>query len=155
MKKVLLVAIGSMLIYSCNNKKEEVATDIHTDTEATMHDENHDHDSSDAIRLNNSQKWVVNEEMKPFVMKGEELVNTYINKKQSDYKTLAKEIKVQNDQLIKSCTMDGESHDQLHKWLHPHLELTQKLEKSTDAAQAEMTVLELQKSYKQYHEYFN
>ena len=89
MKKVLLVAIGSMLIYSCNNKKEEeVAVDAHTEIEATMHDEEHEGDSSEAIRLNNSQKWVVNDEMKPFVMKGEELVTTYIDKKQSDYKKL-------------------------------------------------------------------
>ena len=155
MKKVLLVAIGSMLIYSCNNKKDEAAMDAHTDTEATMHDENHEHESTDVIRLNNSQKWVVNNEMKPFVMKGEELVNAYITKKQTDYKTLAKELKSQNDQLIKSCTMDGESHDELHKWLHPHLELTKKLEEETDSVKAEAIVLELQKSYQQYHEYFN
>lgn len=155
MKKVLLVAIGSMLIYSCNNKKEEAPIDVHTEAEATMHDENHGQDLSDAIRLNNNQKWMVNNEMKPFVMKGEELVNTYINKKQTDYKTLAKELKMQNDQLIKSCTMEGESHDELHKWLHPHLELTKKLEEEKDPAKAEATVLELQKSYQQYHEYFN
>lgn len=154
MKKVLLVAIGSMLIYSCNNKKEEVVTDMNMETEAAMH-EDHELESSDAIRLNNNEKWTVNNEMKPFVMKGEQLVNTYIETKSSDYKTLAQDLKSQNDQLIKSCTMDGASHDELHKWLHPHLKLTEKLATEADAAQAEATVLELQNSYKQYHEYFN
>ncbi len=155
MKKVFLVAIGSMLIYSCNNKKEEMATDAHTDVEATMHDEHMEHDANGAIAMNNGEKWIVNEEMKPFVMKGEQLVNDYNESKASDYKKLATELKAQNDQLIKSCTMDGASHDELHKWLHPHLELTQKLEKETDAIAANATVMELQNSYKQYHEYFN
>ncbi len=155
MKKVLLIAIGSMLILSCNNKKEDVTMDSHTEMEATMHDEHAMGDTSEAIRLNNNEKWMVNTEMKPFVMKGEQLVNTYKESKGTDYKALASKLKTQNDQLIKSCTMDGASHDELHKWLHPHLELTQKLEKETDATAADATVRELQNSYKQYHEYFN
>ena len=155
MKKVLLMAIGSVLIYSCNDKKVEATPDMHNEIEMTMHDEHHDQDASKAIGLNKGQKWVVNDEMKPFVMKGEQLVNTYLEKKQTDYKTLAKEVKAENNQLIISCTMDGESHDELHKWLHPHLELVKELENATNPAQADAIVLNLQKSYQQYHEYFN
>ena len=152
MKKVLLIAIVSLLLLSCNNKKEELAKDAHT--EAAMHNDE-GLESSEGIRLNNNQKWDVNNEMKPFVVKGEQLVNTYLNTKETDYKKLVVELNYQNEQLIKSCTMDGASHDELHKWLHPHLELTQKLEKQIDSETAVSTVLDLQKSYMQYHEYFN
>ncbi|WP_318640280.1 hypothetical protein [Flavobacterium ardleyense] len=155
MKKVLLVAIGSMFIYSCNNKKEDIAVDPNSEVEVKMMDEHLDQDANSAIMMNNGQRWLVNAEMKPFVMKGEQLVNDYTQNKGTDYKMLAEELKSQNNQLIKSCTMDGKSHDELHKWLHPHLKLTEKLEKATDAAMADATVLELQNSYKQYHQYFN
>lgn len=97
----------------------------------------------------------MNEEMKPFVMKGEELVNSYIQDNQTDYKALAQQLIEQNNQLIKSCTMNGKSHDELHKWLHPHLEIVNALEEEKDAAKANEIVLQLQKSYQDYHQYFN
>ena len=152
MKKVFLMAVGSLLIYSCNNKKEDVVVESDHATEATTHD---DHASTDALRLNDKQKWVVNEEMKPFVMKGEELVSTYVDGSNKDYKLLAEQLKSQNEQLIKSCTMDGESHDELHKWLHPHLELTKKLTEETNPETSAVLVNKLQQSYQEYHQYFN
>lgn len=50
--------------------------------------------------------------------------------------------------------MDGKSHDELHKWLHPHLEIVKTLENETDATKANEVVAQLQHSYKEYHEYF-
>lgn len=93
--------------------------------------------------------------MKPFVIKGEELVNNYIKNKKTDYKILAENLKDQNTQLIKSCTMSGKSHDELHKWLHPHLEIVKALENETDEIKAGEIVKQLQHSYQEYHNYFN
>ncbi|MFV0199960.1 hypothetical protein OBJ99_03760 [Empedobacter falsenii] len=92
--------------------------------------------------------------MKPFVSKGEELVNTYIQKNGTDYKLLAEEIKSENSKLIKSCTMKGKSHDELHKWLLPHLEIVKTLEAETDSAKATHAVTNLQQSYQDYHKNF-
>lgn len=92
--------------------------------------------------------------MKPFVVKGEELVNSYIQNNQTDYKALAQQIKDQNNQLIKSCTIDGKSHDELHKWLHPHLELVIVLEKVKDENEAKQIVEKLKQSNELYHQYF-
>ena len=50
--------------------------------------------------------------------------------------------------------MDGKSHDELHKWLHPHLELVKELENSSDENEAKEIVLKLQKSNEMYHQYF-
>ena len=96
---------------------------------------------------------MVNDEMKPFIQKGAELVDAFIADGQSDYKRLAEQVKDQNTQLIKSCTMDGKSHDELHKWLHPHLDLVKRLE--TDSSSAPQIVKQLQDSYRTYHRYFN
>ncbi|HRS09299.1 MAG TPA: hypothetical protein P5221_10745, partial [Bacteroidia bacterium] len=71
MKKVFVLGISILFLWSCNNTTEKS-----TEKQATENHEEHQHDeSSEAIELNNGEKWLVNEEMKPFVMKGEELVN--------------------------------------------------------------------------------
>ena len=151
MKNVFVVGMSVMLLWSCNNSTEKS-----TEKQETENHAEHQHEeSSEAIELNNGEKWLVNEEMKPFVVKGEELVNSYIQNNQTDYKALSQQLKEQNDQLIKSCTMDGKSHDELHKWLHPHLEIVKSLEDETNATKANEIVLQLQQSYQQYHQYFN
>ncbi len=151
MKKVIVLGMSVMLLWSCNNSTEKSTAHQETENHAAHH---HD-ENSEAIELNNGNKWLVNEEMKPFVLKGEELVNSYIQNNESDYKALAEQLKNQNSQLIKSCTMNGKSHDELHKWLHPHLEIVKALENETDATKASEAVLHLQHSYQQYHQYFN
>ena len=151
MKKVIVFGMSLMLLWSCNNSTEKSTT--HQETE--NHAEHRHDESSEAIELNNGEKWLVNEEMKPFVLKGEELANAYIQNNQTDYKALAQKLKDQNSQLIKSCTMDGKSHDELHKWLHPHLEIVKALEDEADASKANEIVSQLQYSYQHYHNYFN
>jgi len=154
MKKTIVLAMSVLLFWSCNNSGKTASsneTEIHSEAQAEhQHDEN-----SEAMELNNGKRWLVNEEMKPFVRKGSELVNTYIQQEQTDFKTLAEQLKEQNNQLVKSCTMTGKSHDELHKWLHPHLEMVKELENQTDAAKANEIVLQLQHSYEAYHQYFN
>lgn len=145
----MLLGMGVMLLWSCNNASEKSTPQQETKTE-------HHHDEKTAaVELNNGEKWIVNEEMKPYVSKGEELVNAYIQNNETDYKTLAKQLNEQNEQLVKSCTMDGKSHDELHKWLHPHLETVKALENETDARKVKEMLLQLQNSYQQYHQYFN
>lgn len=151
MKKVIVFGMAIMLLWSCNNATEK--STMHQETES--HTEHHHDENSEAIELNNGEKWLVNEEMKPFVLKGEELVNEYIQANKTDYKELAVQLKDKNSQLIKSCTMDGKSHDELHKWLHPHLELVKELDNETDAVKAKEIVVKLQNSYQQYQIYFN
>lgn len=150
MKKTIVLGMSVLLFWGCNNAENKITSSEEVET----HTEHHYHESDEAIELNNGEKWLVNEEMKPYVMKGEELVDNYLEEGQSDYKTLAEQLKEQNNQLIKSCTMKGQSHDELHKWLHPHLETVKKLEQETDAGKANEIVLQLQHSYKEYHNYF-
>ena len=149
MKKVLVLAISSFVLWSCNNSSEKAKSNQETKQEEHQHDE-----TSEAVELNIGKKWIVNDEMKPFVAKGEGLVTTYLQSSQTNYNKLAQKLKDQNNQLIKSCTMKGKSHDELHKWLHPHLELVEALGKSTNENEAKGIVLKLQKSNEAYHQYF-
>lgn len=151
MKKILWIALVSFSIMSCNSSPEK--TD--GDATVTLHEEEHHHDDSvEAIELNDGQKWQVNEEMKPFVEAGESSLTTFLNTSSTDFTALAKQLKEQDDALIKSCTMTGKSHDELHKWLHPHLELVEALSKATNEQQASELTAQLKKSFDTYHQYF-
>ncbi|MBK8041708.1 MAG: hypothetical protein IPK21_03040 [Haliscomenobacter sp.] len=110
--------------------------------------------SEGELSLNNGQKWVVNAEMKPHLEQSERILNDYLTQKGADYEKLAADLKVQNDQLIKSCTMKGKSHDVLHQWLHPHMALIENLSEEKDPKQAASIVEELEQSFKTYQNYF-
>lgn len=151
MKSIVVLGISVLFLWSCNNSTKKTTVPQETEHRAEQHSDA----NTQEIELHNGEKWLVNEEMKPFVLKGEELVNVYIQDGKTDYKTLAQQLKNQNNQLIKSCTMEGKSHDELHKWLHPHLEIVKALEGETDTKNANEIVEKLQHSYQQYHQYFN
>ena len=151
MKNNKLYLLGLSLftfgLFSCkNNTTEAIQVDNqHTEIVTTTNEEE--------LMLNNGNKWQVSEAMKPYIQQGEMLVTAYINNNAGDYTTLATQLKEQNSLLIKSCTMTGTAHDELHKWLYPHLGLVKQLEAATtDEAQA--IIQDLQVSYQTYSEFF-
>lgn len=156
MKKttIILCIAAGVFLYSCNSNSTSVTASQQDTVAQKEHHDNEIVESSETIELNKGEKWKVNEEMKPYVIKGSELVNAFIQNKDTDYKKLARQLQEQNNQLIQSCTMDGKSHDELHKWLHPHLELVDKLEKTNDTKEAYEIVHQLVKSYQDYQNYF-
>ncbi len=149
MKKITISLLSlSFFIFSCGNNSHENA-EVHSETAA--HEE-YDHDKAkQSIELNNGQKWKVNTEMIPYVLDAEKAFREYDN---IDYKGLAKKLEEKNQGLIKSCTMDGKSHDELHKWLHPHLELVKSLSEAGEIKNANEIIEQLKESFKTYHTYF-
>lgn len=109
---------------------------------------------AEALKLNAGQKWAINAEMKPHIEQGEIILKDYLAQNNTDHKKLSDVLKIQNDQLIKSCTMKGPSHDELHKWLHPHLDLVKQLTQADDAQKAQSLVAQLEKSFQTFHNYF-
>lgn len=103
------------------------------------------------IELNDGQKWEVNQEMKPPLERSEIALNKYDGK---DYEILAEQLKANNDELVKSCTMKGKSHDELHKWLHPHMKLTTALLEAKNEKEANKIIQKLKTSFDTYHQYF-
>ncbi|MEZ4986407.1 MAG: hypothetical protein R2795_15440 [Saprospiraceae bacterium] len=130
MQKLIFLSIITLFLGACNSKPQG------------------------NIQLNNGKKWAVNDEMKPHIEMGNSILLSYLEQDGSDYKKLAADLKTQNDQLIKSCTMKGESHDELHKWLHPHITLVSDLAEAENATTAKSLVAQLEQSFKTYHNYF-
>ncbi|WP_313189942.1 hypothetical protein [Sphingobacterium sp.] len=150
MKKLMLLGISSILLWSCHQNSDH----SHNHDAESHAAHQHDHVEG-ALELNNGKKWTMNEEMKPFVLKGVDLIQIYVQEKQTDNLRLAKELKEQNDQLIKSCTMDGKGHDELHKWLHPHMELVKELEAERNPEKVNVIIAKLHDSYMEFSKFFN
>jgi hypothetical protein len=135
------------LLFSCSGKptNKSVNTVTIQEQQAT---------EADLPSLNQGERWMVNAEMKPFIQTGRELVETYIKSSDTGFLQLAAQLKTQDDQLIASCTMSGQSHDELHKWLHPHLNLVKQLSDATSSPVAQPIILALQQSYRDFDVYF-
>lgn len=149
--KITTLIIATFLFaVSCKNSESQEHHENHeTHENATQREK-----ETTSISLNNGEKWQVNEEMKPFIERSETLLNSYVSGKSQDYQSLAKELENNNNALIKSCTMDGRSHEELHVWLKPHLEMTTALATTKNSDEAQPIITDLQNSFKTYHQYF-
>lgn len=130
LNRILPILFSGLLIWSCSSKPQI------------------------DINLNEGEKWEVNSAMKPHIEKGEDILKAYEVNEDQDYLQLANKLKEQNQALIKSCTMKGASHDELHKWLHPHMDLISKLGKAENPEQAESIVDDLEDSFQVFHDFF-
>lgn len=133
--KIFFIASAGMFVLSGCGTKQSNNSSAEKVSKA-VNDEPVQYDPDETIELDNGQKWKVNEEMKPFVEEGKKILNEYIRNEDSDYTGLAAALSEQDNKLIESCTMEGKSHEELHKWLHPHLDIISDLESTKDTTQA-------------------
>lgn len=149
--KVIAMLSLSAILFGCGN-----TTDRSQMGEAAAQEEQHHPQENEAqeLELDNGKKWLVNEEMKPFVRKAEQILDDFRVSNATDHLVLAEQLKNENNGLIKSCTMKGKSHDELHKWLYPHIRLIDALSKEDDKEQVMGLILDLKTSFETYHAYF-
>jgi hypothetical protein len=144
---VALVVISVLTLKSCTNNIDESINNEQLDQ--VDHEE-----SPESIELNNGEKWKVNEEMVPYIIDAEQILKDYIDSQSTNFLQLAEQLKDKNKGLIQSCTMTGKSHDELHKWLHPHILLINKLGKSENIEEASIVISDLENSFETYHNFF-
>lgn len=154
MKNRYWLVICSFIVMSCNNRSVQNTEMRSSEKITATPGDARDTLPNETILLNNGEKWIVNKEMKPYIQAGENLLSAYVAAHSEDYKNLAEQLKEKNSLLIKSCTMQGKSHEELHKWLHPHLDLVVALGKAESQQQANELVAQLQQSFHLFHQYF-
>ena len=141
--KIAFLATVVLLLFSCNTKSKEEKT-----TEIKM--EEHQHSDSEAIQLNEGKKWKVDDNMMLHIRNMEKDVMNFNSENNKNYPLLANKLKSNIDLLTSNCTMKGEAHDELHKWLVPYIELVDKFSKEKSKNQ----FIEIQESFKTFNQYF-
>ncbi len=161
-KTILSLAIISALLVSCNEtKNKEVITDA-VDTVEEVH-EHHDTDMAShalnnawvsEIKLDDGNKWDANIETTEGVNKMLNIVKSSETKNVEGYHALASELNEVKNFVVKECTMEGPSHDNLHVFLHPLIEKIEALGKVTTTEEGAEVTASIKENLDGYYTYF-
>ncbi len=92
--------------------------------------------------------------MAVYIRNMEKAVNEFETLENKDYAVLAKTIDENITELTSKCTMEGQAHDELHKWLVPFIELSEKFDSATELVAQEKIYQKFKASFKTYNTYF-
>jgi len=136
-----------LLLTSCTSSQEEVsAKDISVIEESNFNP----HD----IELINGEKWKVDEGMMITTQLIANKVQTFDGKTMEEYKEYSTSLSNLISELTSNCTMKGQAHDELHKWLVPFIGLSKGLKKSEDIAELSKIDGELKSEIVVFGDYF-
>jgi len=136
------------LIIACNNQPEKKEVKEAPIAAIIKHID------SNAIALNNGEKWKVDDKMLVHIRNMENDINSFENTSNSDYKELAKKLQSNLDLLTSNCTMQGQAHDELHKWLLPYIDLVNVFSETTNKQELQAQLKKIQASYLTFNQYF-
>lgn len=162
MKKTIIILSTLFVAFiSCNNAEQKtdekinevnLTEELHIQEEVIVEEEHHHEDIT--ILLNDGKKWKVVESMLVYIRNMEAGVNDFEDNSERDYPRLAKSIDENIRELTSNCTMEGQAHDELHKWLVPFIELSEEFDVATELADQERIYNEFKASFEVFHTYF-
>lgn len=145
MKIFLFCTLFSVLLFSCKTETpNEHETPVSPETSL----------EEETLQLNNGNKWKVTENMMVFIRNMETSVNEFENSENKDYTRLAQIIDKNIRDLTSHCTMEGQAHDELHKWLVPFIELSEKFDVATEPSEQEEIYQEFKKMFLLFNTFF-
>jgi len=106
------------------------------------------------LKLNDGEKWTANPETHESVLKMDAIINAFKNEQQKDYQLLGKNLSKQTSYIIKNCSMEGESHDQLHVVLLPMLDAISTLKESENSEKSKKILTEIEAYIDAYFNHF-
>lgn len=137
---------------SCTRTSGEPRYHRHDDTTLTK-------DSSAApdwgIVLVNNEKWKVDEAMMVHIAHMDQAVQNYSASGDIHHQALADTLHHHLGLLTSNCTMTGQAHDELHKWLIPFITETDRLAAITDTSAAARQVQLIRDYFTGFHRYFH
>ncbi|WP_026750984.1 MULTISPECIES: hypothetical protein [Sediminibacterium] len=150
-KLILSLAAFSIMLSSCSNSTNEKSNN---QTEIAEQNNHHLDDESEAIELNNGEKWKVDANMITHIRNMENDINHFANVEQKDFKSLAEKLQTNIDLLTSNCTMKGKAHDELHKWLLPYIDMVKELSEAKNETEASEQFKNIQTSFSTFNQYF-
>jgi len=148
------VLIALLLITGCN----QTTNSNNQANEETEHHSEHSDSGAETILLDNGKKWVVDAPMMISIRNMEKVVQNFSATNPAammdDYKNLSKTLTQNVEDLTSSCTMTGQAHDELHKWLVPYIGLTEQMAEAKNPDEATAVLNELLTSLSEFNKYF-
>lgn len=152
---LILVIIVGFTLYACNSNSHEKATN--KEIETILEEDVQAQDEHEKIVLDDGKRWVVVPEMMAFIRTMESGVVEFSIKEHptsEEYQQLAVLIDENIRALTSNCTMEGQAHDELHKWLVPFIELSEQFDIATNIKEQEVIYQNFKTAYKTFNIYF-
>ncbi len=93
-----------------------------------VYSEEEHHNADNKLELNDGKRWLANSETTSSISNMIVLMDGFEAKEDPKaYKELSKKIQSEFDFIIKSCSMTGKAHDQLHNYIIPLISLIEEL----------------------------
>lgn len=132
-------------LWSCQSE-----TTINEEPKKAIHTHDADHD----IVLNNGEKWAVDQHMLEHIRTMEAAIKACAPTDEESKKQLGDILDEGVKLLTSNCTMTGQAHDELHKWLLPYIDLVNAfIEAETDEKKTAF-LEELNQSMDTFNTYF-
>jgi hypothetical protein len=155
-KAAILGLVLSISLLGCKETKKEETTS--TEQTAAEHKEDLNGDQNiwmSQIQLDNGSKWNANIE----TTEGIQAMSSRIAEDESisikHYKNLASDLNDIKNNIIKECTMEGESHDNLHVFLVPLADKIEALGEVNSVHEGAVITREIREHLEVYNNYFN
>lgn len=107
------------------------------------------------LKLNDGVKWNVDKGIADGIIE----INKSVQKRRShdvlDYQLLGDAIAIQTQYIISNCTLKGEAHKELHKWLLPFLDLKEALVMTASPEEGAAVLENIKYELLTYNTYFN
>jgi len=136
MKKALIIAVITFGIIGCTQSQDK-----------------HNHSHTEKISLNKGEKWKVDENMMLHIRNIEQSIQAFTTNEDKQYVELGTELQSHLDLLTSNCTMKGQAHDELHKWLVPFMGLVEDL--SDTKQNGDVVFQDIEASMKTFNKYFD
>lgn len=151
MKNLSLTPILFLLVFAlgCSGNKRENHDHAH-------HDHGHEHHHHEApaiegaVTLNNGERWEANPETNEGIDNMMALVAKEAANGPTDLEVLQTNLREEFNTILQKCTMKGESHNQLHNYLHPLKEKIDGLDQAQNDAHAIDDLEQYLQTYKNY-----
>ncbi|WP_417620121.1 hypothetical protein [Oceanihabitans sediminis] len=159
--KHLILTFSLLAIVSCKDNKQQDTKTETVEHATETHNEHHEHEASSVyanawtndILLNNGSKWQADKTTNEGVQKIQNTINTHTASTLEEFHKLAQQLNDKKNYVVKNCSMEGPSHDNLHVWLHPLIEKINallKVETVEDASRLEKSIKENVNAYSTY-----
>ncbi|MBE2247276.1 MAG: hypothetical protein IAE67_08460 [Candidatus Competibacteraceae bacterium] len=153
--RLAATALIAYTLFSCGRTGGSVEDKDKLDTmqveQQAMHDHDHEHEE---IVLLDGKKWVVDAPMMVHIRNMEKELQAFSGHRDNEYNALATSLKQHLDLLTSNCTMEGQAHDELHKWLLPYIDLVDAFAHASSVEEKGEHVKELKASFERFNTYF-
>lgn len=152
MKNLSLTPILFFLVFAfaCSGNKKENNEHAHHDHDHSEHHHHEEPATEGAVTLNDGERWEANPETNEGIDNMMALLAKEEANASTDLEVLQTNLRAEFNTILQKCTMKGESHNQLHNYLHPLKEKIDGLDQAQDDAHAIDDLEQYLHTYKNY-----